>query len=85
MPCKPGDRVTAVLSANTQTIKLLGHGTYHGETTPPKFPVPNPTLHLDDGTVVYGYQCWWGPEEKVLPKMQRDYPNAVVETVTIPA
>jgi hypothetical protein len=24
----------------------------------------NPRIRLDDGRVVWGFQCWWGPEEK---------------------
>ena len=25
----------------------------------------NPKIRLDSGEVVWGYECWWGPEEKV--------------------
>lgn len=25
----------------------------------------NPRIRLDNGSVVWGCQCWWGPEEKV--------------------
>lgn len=24
----------------------------------------NPRIDLDDGSVVWGFQCWWGPEER---------------------
>ena len=24
----------------------------------------NPKIELDDGSVVWGFQCWWGPEEQ---------------------
>lgn len=24
----------------------------------------NPKIELDNGDVVWGYQCWWGPEER---------------------
>lgn len=24
----------------------------------------NPKIELDNGDIVWGYQCWWGPEEK---------------------
>lgn len=26
---------------------------------------PNPKLTLDDGRVVWGFQCWWGPESEI--------------------
>lgn len=25
----------------------------------------NPRIDLDDGSVVWGYQCWWAPEERL--------------------
>ncbi|HZK28051.1 MAG TPA: hypothetical protein VFD00_11015 [Thermoclostridium sp.] len=27
--------------------------------------VKNPTIKLDNGQVVYGYECWWANEDKV--------------------
>lgn len=24
----------------------------------------NPCIELDDGSIVWGYECWWGPEER---------------------
>ena len=48
-----GDRVGAVLSAGAGAVKLLGYGVYAGH------------FKLDDGRVVWGCQCWWGPEDKV--------------------
>lgn len=62
---KVGDRIGAILSANKSTVYLLGYGTYEGREMISDFPIPNPKLLLDDGTVVWGYQCWWGPEEIV--------------------
>lgn len=135
MSYEPGTRVFAVLSANSDEIKLLGFGTYVGDYPrgPEIFPegdykmarevlqendknplvTPevirqyhldkgateetseeevekfkeqqekerarpirerahellsrmnlNPKIELDDGRVVWGYQCWWGPEDK---------------------
>lgn len=29
---------------------------------------PNPNITLDSGTVVWGYEVWWGPEQRI-----RDY------------
>ena len=65
-----GDRVGAVLSADGTTVKLLGYGTYEGEEIPPrgffhKAGVSNPKIQLDNGNIVWGYQCWWASEEKV--------------------
>lgn len=25
----------------------------------------NPRIRLDDGRIVWGNQCWWGPEDKI--------------------
>lgn len=135
---KPGTRVFAVISANSEEVRFLGFGTYVGDLprpgTPERFsesdyemveqvirehddtppldseaiirweiekghtaeedfdkrmdeveeklrqdraqPVRerahelllrmanNPKIELDNGDVVWGYQCWWGPEEQ---------------------
>jgi hypothetical protein len=60
---KIGERVMAVLSSTPEEVKLLGEGVYEGD-----HPVdvegmggfPNPRIRLDDGTVIWGFQCWWG-------------------------
>jgi hypothetical protein len=62
---KQGDRVGAIQSANGEEVMFYGYGVYEGDTIPPNFPIPNPTIKLDNGKTVYGYECWWGPEEKV--------------------
>ena len=62
---KIGDRIGAILSASNETVNLLGYGVYAGEEEPPNFFMKNPKLQLDNGKVVWGYQCWWGSEEKV--------------------
>lgn len=66
----PGTRVGAILSADKETVRLLGYGTYIGNEIPPEGPlhkigIPNPKIQLDNGDVVWGYQCWWGDEEEV--------------------
>jgi hypothetical protein len=38
----------------------------------------NPCIHLDSGDIVWGYQCWWGPEER-LAELGR-----TVEIVPVP-
>ena len=64
-----GTRVGAILEADETTVKLLGYGTYAGNEVPPygflhEAGIPNPKIILDNGSVVWGYQCWWGDEEK---------------------
>lgn len=29
----------------------------------------NPRITLDDGTVVWGKECWWGPEDQIKEKI----------------
>jgi hypothetical protein len=31
--------------------------------------IPNPCIQLDDGSTVWGAQCWWGPEERYEEKV----------------
>ena len=62
---KVGYRVGAIQKADKETVYMYGFGTYVGDEVSPEFPVPNPKIQLDNGEVVWGYQCWWGPEEKV--------------------
>lgn len=38
----------------------------------------NPCIHLDSGDIVWGYQCWWGPEERL------DELGRTVEIVPVP-
>lgn len=60
-----GARIGALLSVDDEVVHFLGYGTYQGDQLPPDFPLPNPKLELDDGSIVWGYQCWWGPEDAV--------------------
>ncbi len=70
---KVGDRIGAIRNADETHVYMLGFGVYEGEQLPPdgEFTtrslagVTSPRLRLDDGTVVWGYQCWWGPEDKI--------------------
>lgn len=64
-----GTRVGAFLFMSDTELLVLGYGTYDGdEETPPKdvtdFGMPNPKITLDSGKVVWGCECWWGPEEE---------------------
>ena len=71
-----GERVGAIQSADAMTVELFGYGTYEGDHVPPEdvegpfgrlglFGAKNPMIRLDDGTVVWGCESWWGPEEKI--------------------
>jgi len=64
--------------SDKDTVWLYGYGTY-AEEIPPADPqgkrgmvdfvhaarVMNPKITLDDGTVVWGAECWWGPEHEI--------------------
>ncbi len=67
-----GNRIGAILGADpkTKVIKVLGYGTYDGEFRPEDWPIENPRLTLDNGQVVWGYECWWGPEEIMKQKLE---------------
>ena len=71
---KIGSRVGAMESANKETVRMYGYGVYDGDHVPASgwlhdAKIPNPKIILDDGGVVWGYQCWWGDEEAVLKKV----------------
>ncbi|OQA08597.1 MAG: hypothetical protein BWY67_01473 [Bacteroidetes bacterium ADurb.Bin397] len=69
---KTGERVGAIESADEKVVRFYGYGVYAGEEVPPKevsefnfeLGLKNPKIELDNGKVVWGCQCWWGPEEK---------------------
>jgi len=43
------------------------HKEVTGEDNPPPF--ENPRITLDDNTVVWGCECWWGSEESIKKKI----------------
>jgi hypothetical protein len=75
---KVGERAGFVISAtgaggeNGGTVKLVGYGVYEGEFIPPveispsmnALCIPNPRIKLDSGQVAYGFEGYWGSEEK---------------------
>jgi hypothetical protein len=81
-----GGRVGAILSAEEETVYLLGYGVYQGRHVPPagsgvklfgrEMHLPNPCIELDSGAKVYGCECWWGPEEKIKAQVAK-YGNVV--------
>lgn len=62
---KIGTRVGAILKSDDEGVHLLGYGVYDGDIEHPEFGFPNPRITLDDGRIVWGCECWWGPEDKV--------------------
>lgn len=66
----------AIMSADEKKVHLFGYGVYKGREVPPpgitllgmdlhEAGLPNPRIDLDNGQVVWGCMCWWGPEEVV--------------------
>jgi hypothetical protein len=77
---KIGERVGALMSAKGNTVKLFGFGVYVGDEVPDAHAkglgslvreagVKNPKILLDSGKVVWGCECWWGPEVTVKKKL----------------
>jgi len=60
-----GDRVGAVQSADEKEVRLFGYGIYEGDMPHPVMKMSNPKIRLDDGRVVWGCECWWGPEKQI--------------------
>ena len=68
-----GTRVGAIQSMKDGIVKFYGYGTYQGDNVPSKeinpifssLEITNPEIKLDSGDTVWGFECWWGPEEKI--------------------
>jgi hypothetical protein len=71
-----GDRVGAIASADKEEVYIFGYGQYMGDVVPPpeitfmglslaELGHTNPKILLDSGKVVWGCECWWGPEDKI--------------------
>lgn len=53
-----GARIGAILSMNKDQVEFLGYGVFEGyEACEALDGVPAPKLKLDNGNVVWGYQC----------------------------
>lgn len=62
------NRAFAFRDADDKTIYAYGDGDL-SETVPTRgflkdLGVENPTIKLDSGGVVYGFECWWCTEDK---------------------
>lgn len=72
---KPGDRVFALQASDGDTVEKFGNGVYLGKESPPRDVigpfgpmwrdgVVNPKIQLDNGDIVWGCECWFGPESE---------------------
>jgi hypothetical protein len=59
-----GARVGAIMDSEDGVVNFIGYGKYVG-FQPTKLGFENPKIELDNGKVVYGVQCWWGPEAEI--------------------
>lgn len=84
MITKVGTRVGAILGVDeaTKVLKLFGYGVYNGQGIPPSYrelfkgesddKIPkNPEIKLDDGSLVYGRECWWSSQEHIEKEVAR--------------
>ena len=70
-----GDRVGAILSADSENVNLFGYGIRLEDEIPvgaggmgsmlAGAGMKNPTILLDSGEKVFGCECWWASEEEV--------------------
>lgn len=81
---KVGDRVGAILGSKEREVEFFGFGVYEGDFLPvgavgdvaevASAVAPdrlNPKIKLDSGKVVWGCECWWGPEENIKAQIER--------------
>ena len=72
----PGTRIGAFYTLTKTRAVMFGYGIFESDEIPPEnilgpmgpaylLGMPVPKLRLDDGTTVWGCECWWGPEDEV--------------------
>lgn len=77
---KIGDRVGAIIGGDAKRVELLGFGVYSGDEVPEgargmgplmvEAGMTNPKITLDNGDVVWGCECWWGPEAEIIRRIE---------------
>lgn len=82
-----GTRVLAIRNTDDATVYAYGYGTYVGDEVPPTDDEDvilffrefggNPKIVLDNGDVVWGFQCWWG-EATYLEEQYREHEFVIV-------
>jgi len=81
-----GSRIGAIRDEADRVVSFFGYGIFTGRTIPPKnvggfnLGVPNPTLLLDSGIIVYGCECWWGDEDAIKKSLKGKVINIVEPT-----
>lgn len=60
-----GDRVGAISHEEEGVSYLFGYGVYEGDKLHPGLGFNNPCIKLDSGALVWGCECWWGPEAEI--------------------
>ena len=77
-----GKRVGAIFSSNDDgSVNFFGYGVYEGDFIPEEgagwmaeglreHGTTNPRIRLDSGKVVYGCECWWGPEIRIRKQLE---------------
>jgi len=89
---KIGERVGVILGGKPGAVDFLGYGVYEGMAIPVEavgffadgcreHGISNPRIRLDSGQVVYGCECWWGPEAVIKDTLER--PDVTVKMVDI--
>jgi len=76
-------RVGAMKDVDSDKVYLYGYGVLIGKTVPTRGLLRDigrrvPTIMLDNGKVVYDFECWWGSEEDVKEAV-RDRDVVMVE------
>ena len=71
----------AIFGASPDSVEFLGYGVYDGDFIPNgaggigpvcvEIGKTNPRITLDNGKVVWGCECWWGPEEHIKAVLAR--------------
>jgi len=71
--CTPGTKVIIIEDCRDGGIATGQTGTYEGRFEVEDF-WPNPRIRLQDGSVIWGYECWWHPVDQAgpLPQMQAE-------------
>ncbi len=75
-------RVGAILGSSDREVSLLGYGVYESDEVPHgavgaiaemlvNEKAKNPKIVLDNGKIVWGCECWWGPEGDVGARIAR--------------
>jgi len=78
-----GPRVGAILCIDEEAgeLMLIGYGVYVGDFVPEGavgnvadltklLGKKNPKIVLDNGKVVWGCECWWGPEKEIKKSVE---------------